>query len=271
MIVPDRHRRASVDEEHRPAEAELVEVEPGPVAGRRRGLDPVILAAVVVTGLLVAAVLKPWGGTASPAEQAAAAEAAAQVTATRRPVPSGQVGMRQPAFVLPVPASVERAPLPPRGLVLEALSPRDEWGARVLFELPEPPPKPGGIADRRVEERWVPAAPPLPGGIRSLGSDSSDAVVFDTGGRVTRMIGITTPADVTVRRIQVQVVRPLGRRNRVQVVAVPDGHRGTFLFAPTTLDGRINPWPTGTYQISLEVDGVSTAVTIVLDPGDGPA
>jgi hypothetical protein len=270
VIVRDRHRRASIDQEHRSAEAELVEFETGPVAGRRRGVDPVVLAAAVVTVLLVAAVVKPWGGTASPAEQAAAAEAAARL-ATGRPAASGQVGMRQPAYVLPVPASVERTPLPPRGLVLEALSARDEWGARALFELPERLPKPGGVADRRVEERWLPAAPPLPGGIRSLGPDSSDAVVFQTGGRVTRMIGITTPADVTVRHVQVQVVRPLGRRTRVQVVAVPDGHRGTFLFAPTTLDGRINPWPGGTYQISLEVDGVATAVTIVLDPGDRPA
>jgi hypothetical protein len=47
-------------------------------------------------------------------------------------------------------------------------------------------------------------------------------------------------------------------------VAVPDDRGVSYMFAPATLDGRINAWPPGTYVIALEVDGVRTAVTIVL-------
>jgi hypothetical protein len=261
MIVRDRHRRAVVDEDRSWDEAELVEFEAGPVARGRRRFDPVILASVAVSGLLLVAVMKPWGPTAEEATERAVEERTA-AEATRGPSSRAQPGMRQPAYVLPVPGA-RPSPLPPRRLVLAALETYDAWGARTLLETPRDATD-GSALEARVVELWQPATPPMVGGVRSEDPDSRNAIVFELGDRNARLIGITMPESVVARGVHVTVSRPLGRRTRVNVVAVPDDRGVSYMFAPATLDGRINAWPPGTYVIALEVDGVRTAVTIVL-------
>lgn len=276
VIVRDRHRRASVDEEHAFGAPEVIEFETGPVRGRRRGFDPVILASVAVTGLLVAAVMKPWGAapppvpssTDRPSADGRRANDGASIRPTRRPTADRPQGMREAAFVLPVPRGTQPTPLPPRGLVREILRTYDAWGARIILEAPAAADAGDPVATRQVLEAWAPAEPR--GDLeRPGGSGTEDVAVFDVGDHAVRLIGITMPTGVAVRRLHVTIDRPLGRRTRLNVVAVSDGRDRYCLFAPATLDGRINTWPAGRYDIALEADGAARAITIVLE-GDAP-
>jgi hypothetical protein len=274
VIVRDRHRRASVDEAWSDDAPEIIEFETGPIGRPRRGPDAVAIGSVLVTGLLVVAVLKPWGSEAPAVPSSPDARPVDQrvaVPPTRRPAPVDRPGMRDAAYILPMPRSVERRPLPARELVLEALGVHDAWGARILVELDEQPEDGDSTARRHVVERWAPAAPPLTGEDPFVGGAPTDIVTFAVDEGSVRLIGLTMPQGVAARRIQVFVARPLARRVRLNVVAIPDATHGAYLFAPSTLDGRINPWPPGTYFIGLEADGVATAVTIVIEAATAPA
>jgi hypothetical protein len=245
------------------------------VAPRRPGVRRALSVASLVAALLVAAVIKPWGSPPDPVERLPQGRPAPEQRlageASRQPTPTHRPG-RPPSLALPPPRFVAPQPLPPRNLVLAALGTHDRWGVRVVLEGPRAGQADGdGVATGPVVERWAPVAPPLETGIRSLGSDSSDAVVFDVDDLQTRLIGITMPDAVTVADVRVSLVRPLGRRSRVEVLGMPDGQRGAFLFAPAPIDGRFSPWPAGTYLVSLEIDGVRTALTVALLADRRPA
>ncbi len=211
-----------------------VQFEPAPVArpGRRRTL-PVTLAAVLVTGLIAVAIVKPWS---EPQGLAIA------------PGPSGGPAVSdQPATTEPVARG--------RPLDWAAIGPllhtHGAWGIRTIVE------RQGALGE--FDEEWQ-------------GSEDAAAVPSVGGAGRVLALGLTGPDGMTPIDLRVWQIPASGPMARVAAIPPPgSGPVGSALLVPAgawAVGGTPAAWPAGRYRVdALLATGIRRQIFEILADG----
>jgi hypothetical protein len=215
-----------------------VEFEPVKLGPRRRRVDPVAIAALIVAIGLVAAVLKPWNAGAAAGSAAGSAAA-----------PSGFDSLSGPrATALPPPSrpvTASTASLASWDDVRTVVRPHDAWGIRTIVAVPSL-----GLAPTRQRFAEVWDAIPDPDGSRG-----SPTVDIEPNDQTVVAIGITFPASHTPLDARIWLVHP-DRLEWVDAKAMaPDPSGGAFLYQLVTGSDSVQNWGAGRYRIDVLVDG----------------
>ncbi len=217
---------------------------------RRRGVDPIAIAALLVVIGLVAAVVKPWnsaspttapGGPAAetqPLQGAAGSPAAPRATAT----PS-----------IPASSTASAPTWLAWARVRQVVHPHDAWGIRAIVNDPLSNEATG--ANQHLAELWY----PVPDGATGLST-----VDIDPSDRTVVGLGITFPADRMPLDTRIWRVQPDGLTwvDTRALDSAPSG--GAFLYQPAAPGPLARAWGAGTYRIDVLVNGsvVRFGVTI---------
>jgi hypothetical protein len=221
-----------------------VEFEPVKLRPRRRRIDPVAIATLVVVLGLAAAVTKPWNAGADPATSE---QGQAFVDASPSPRPPDSLSGPH-ATAVPAP----RQPgLPPSTASLAswdrvrgALRVHDGWGIRAIVAAPSGLLAPA--SDQQFAEHWD-ALPDDPVGFPTVDIEPNDRTVV--------AIGITFPAAHAPLDVRIWLVHP-DRLEWIDTLAVdPSPSGGAFLYRLANGDGSVRNWDAGRYRVDVLADG----------------
>jgi hypothetical protein len=221
-----------------------VEFEPVKLRPRRRRIDPVAIATLVVVLGLAAAVIKPWNAEADPATSE---QGQAFVDASPSPRPPDSLsGPRSTAVPAPrqpgLPSST--ASLASWDRVRGVLRVHDGWGIRAIVAAPSGLLAPA--SDQQFAEHWD-ALPDDPLGFPTVDIEPNDRTVV--------AIGITFPAAHTPLDVRIWLVHP-DRLEWIDTLAVdPSPSGGAFLYRVANGDGSVRNWAAGRYRVDVLVDG----------------
>ena len=219
-----------------------VEFEPVKLGQRRRRVDPVAIAAVIVLIGLGAAVVKPWNPAAEPA-------AGGVALGSGEPAPALPDGSAAPSLEVPVVLPrilrpVTTASYATWSEVRAAVRPHDAWGIRAIVGRPAALLGPPG--DLRFEEVWN-AVPDTRGTPAPIDIEPNDQTVV--------AIGVTFPATHTPIDTRIWLVHP----DRLEWIDTqpldPSPAGGGFLYRTLGGDGSVRNWAAGRYRIDVLVDG----------------
>jgi hypothetical protein len=206
-----------------------VDFEPVRVDGRRRRIEPIAVAGVVLIALVVA-VIKPWEAAETPTPSPRGEVATTPSEAAPSPTPT--------ATVAPEPSAGAEA-------FWDAIEPvvgvHRDWGVLGVYADTSAT-KPDGMPIE-LGGSWS-AAPPTPDGTTVVDLTPGDLPVY--------IVGLTSPPDDPPTDARFWLVRSGGDLEWMATVALPAGSvadRPRLFFRPG--DSEAAPWPPGEYRIDV--------------------
>ncbi len=212
------------------------------LVGRRRASTAPLVAIVVLTAFVGAALLKPWEGGPAPlrsAGPAASRPPVAGASSSIGPAASpDETGALLPGRPFRLPTDVE---------VVDAARVHPDWGVRAVIapgaaDGAQPPTSPV-LADQWQAIGTPPDAPAVEVGTYAVGPASDDEVLA---------LGVTTPADALALDVRIWAIADDGtlRRESPRPIAGPE--TGSLLWRPDPRDvTRVGGWPGGKYRIDV--------------------
>lgn len=222
-----------------PREPGFAEFEPAPLTPRRRRVEPVVVAALVVAAAIGLAVLKPW---ASPIPDDTVTRAS--------PVGSGAIGDAATARPSPTRASAAAAivstPPIPWSIAADALEPHASWGVRAIVRGRQTGSgSPGDGPGTGLIERWTEL---------ESAADGTETALLPTADQGVLALGLTFPADELPLDVRIFRDTERGWQWLDSEPLGPSPAVGAFLFAPPRIGEAFRPiWPTGAYRIEVLV------------------